>query len=668
MKKVGSLFIVFLFAMRVLYPVFSYAQEMPTPTITITPTVSPTDEPTPSVTPCPTIDVSASNSATLTTAVTNSSNTGENTITGTPSATPSPEEEATPSPSPTPISTNSITTGNAITTTNEENTVNTNLNNAQVEFQTINIFLNTDGSIDLSAPLAVAADIASQSATSSANILMTSSTNYATLTNDITAVSNTGDNSANSSGNLIINTGNAYSLVQLLNKVNLTLVGSTIHIVTVNIYGTLNGNIILPDEASQPGSIVTSLTATNSATVTNTVTNTTNTGSNTAITTGSAHITTGNATSIVNVTNIINTIMLNATFEHLYINTFGEWQGNFLGWDGLGPQQGGGSMDVAQMPDSSGNSNILAGNSSISNTAHVTNTISNTANTGGNTTSGGNSSITTGNAYGYVNLMNFINSLFINSHGFLGFINIFGTFNGNIGGQSAFVTPTPIESGPTPTVSPTPQQTADTTVHNEDGGQLSVSTYNNVGAYVLPGDTVTFFATVKNTGSGMVYGATLHIDLIQNGEDLGGATFQLGNIPAGHGIKLSTGLVLSKDAPLGAYTAHASADGTTGDSAIPVHAVADSYFTVAGPVLGATTMNNPIDSTPTPTNEPQKAVLSDSTTKTTNTNMSLFSALIFILLAYVGVRILRAKEQLCIAFATNKTLRERIHALKLFLL
>jgi len=80
----------------------------------------------------------------------------------------------------------------------------------------------------------------------------------------------------------------------------------------------------------------------------------------------------------------------------------------------------------------------------------------------------------------------------------------------------------------------------------EQGGQLAVTNTNNVGAFVYPGDTVTFFEKVNNTGTGKVYGVKLNLYLIKNGQPVGGTTFDLGDIEAGHGKTLTTGFVLSK--------------------------------------------------------------------------------------------------------------------------
>lgn len=620
MNRIGKALAIFLFVLQILQPVTSFADT--------TATTSATTTDIPTLTPSPTITVVASNSANLTNTVTNMSNTGNNITSG----------QLAASPSGAPIPTTTIATGNSITTTTVENTTNANLQNSQVEFQTINIFLNSDNSLDLSAPLTVAAHVASTRATPSANILMTSATNYATLTNDITAVGNTGDNSASSSGELIINTGNAYSLVQLLNKVNLTLVDSTIHIVTVNIYGTLHGNIILPDAPNPTDSPIISLTATNDATVSNTIENNADTGDNTVLTAGSTAISTGNAASIADVTNIINTILFNANFEHLYINTFGQWQGNFLGWDGLSPEPGGGSIDLANMPSTTGNSNATGDNVYVSNTAHVDNTISNIANTGRNAATGENSAITTGNAYAYVNLMNFINSLFVNSHGFLGFINIFGTLNGNIGGQSAFVTPTPI---PIETTNNIPGSS----YYQDNLGVLQVSTYNNVPTYIRPGDTITIFATVSNTGSAQIENTTLNIQLIQHGQILGQATYTLGVIGQGQQAKFSTGLVLSKWTPLGDYTAQVTGEGITGYEHLLVGDREGSPFTVADPMLGShlAAIQSPT-LTPTPTTAPRREILGTSTKQTANTDLPLYYALWAILLASIVINILRAHQ------------------------
>lgn len=93
---------------------------------------------------------------------------------------------------------------------------------------------------------------------------------------------------------------------------------------------------------------------------------------------------------------------------------------------------------------------------------------------------------------------------------------------------------------------------------------LEISAWNNVGEFVYPGDTVTFEITVKNTGAVPSYDTRL-VQTLYNGvpEDFGVAEFDLGTIEPGKGGKLSFGLKLADDGllPAGPYYTVAKAFG-----------------------------------------------------------------------------------------------------------
>lgn len=656
-KNIFIFSLLLLFSIRVAIPVGIFADD------------SATDSATINITPTPTPSVTITNNADIENTVNGLSNSGNNTIQGgdsTPSAslqaTDSAELEATPSATPTTEATNTITTGNAINTTTAENDINTTSVNSQIIYQTINIFLDENGNLDLTKPISIAEHIASISADPTTDVVMKDANNYATVDNAIVSSADTGDNTASGNGSVIINTGNAYSIVSLINKVNLTLVDSTIHVITINIYGNLNGNIILPDlnNPSACTSCSIAMTVNNQANVTNNINNIANTGDNT-IASSSGSITTGNATNMVNITNILNTVLYEALFGHIYVNAFGTWNGSFLGWEDNPSQNGGTSLDISTLSptgtDTSGCTQCSVFLQST-NSADITNNISNSANTGNNTTYGNNGSVVTGNAYAFTNLINLINSTFIHTTGLLGFINIFGTLNGDIGSAKYFPTPTP------PVEQNTQQNiTSDSTIHKEDGGALSVTTSNNVGAYVLPGDTVTFFANVQNTGTGKVYDAALHLSLIQNNQEVGGADFALGDINAGHGAKLSTGLVLSNTIQPGTYTARVTVTGTTGDNNTNVSASADSTFLVSGIGYPSTTKDTTQLNTPH-----QQDILGTTTQNPPKESNTLLFVLFGIVAAYIAIRILRAKKHLAELFAPGENFKQRLNTLRLFLL
>ncbi len=609
-KRYFALFIIFLvIGVNSISPYTVYALDE-TPTDTPTPTVTEQADPTPTqtTTPTPSPSEAAENTTQANTTeahdtTAGASNTGENISTTSAELTPPDAEEASSnlpssnshetSQSSSPAqqnSSSSITTGDSTTLLSVDNTVNTNSINSQVINQTINIFVDDAENIDLSTPFNLAYTIISQDKNTNpiVNVSVTDAKNYVYLENDVFAAASTGSNEIAEGENALIKTGDAYSVVSLVNKANFTVVDSVIHIVTINIFGDFSGNIILPDfhEETECTSCGSSATMKNTALIENTVTTDTNTGNNSMdIASSSSMIKTGTSHSIINIVDMVNTNAVGALFQKLFINILGKWTGNFLGWDSFEPQNGGETLSLS-------NNNGCDCDTTLTteNTAIVKNTVKTKADTGANTIHGNNGSIQTGNAYSAVSLINFVNSNFFKTNGFFAFINVFGNWSGSIGGASKFITEVTQEEHSLEQISNGDSQEK---INNpESGGKLTVTNKNNVGEFVNPGDTVTFFVDTKNNGTGKIYGAKLLIGLYKDGEFMGGPSFDLEDIEAQKTKRLTTGLVLTNNAPAGNYTALSYVTGTTGKDTV-VEATAESYFMVSsrgnGKVLAATT-------------------------------------------------------------------------------
>lgn len=619
LKKVFSIFLIVFLIFGRFSPVVVFADELGEAGQQETQEVEETDSPDEPGTPPETVsypeqcssDTEIDNEAEVTNEVDSTAISGENSIeqpTPTPSPTVSLEEaeqateaaetESTEEPETTPdeslnlapeASPAVIETGDAVSVVEVENEVNSTEVNSQVLYQTLNIFVSQDGNIDLTTtPLTIADNVFVQNNNQEpvVNVAVIDNQNFAFLSNEIVSLANTGGNSIEGAEEATIDTGDAYSVVSLLNKVNTTFIDSTIHVVTINIFGNINGDILLPEFSSEDTCCGEVVEIESSAVVENDVDSSAVSGQNSIISSEDASITTGDANSVVNLINIVNTNLIDVTFYHLFINTFGQWLGDFLGWNNLEASAGGGNLSLSST--SSGDS----GDSScstcsdmvlIENNACVVNNVSSTANTGGNSINGGEATINTGDAYSAVSIINFINTSIIHSLGFLGFINIFGLLDGDVGGASLFTTSEP-ESEPESELSPEVENTSEQESGpstREEGGLLEVSQYNNVGTHVLPGDTITFFVMVKNPGTGRVYDTNLKISLLNNGLDMGGATFDLGTIDPGKGVKVTTGLVLSQDAEAGEYIARAVATGYVGPDNDLISASADSTFLIA---------------------------------------------------------------------------------------
>ena len=538
--------------------------------------------------------IQASNSADVQNNINSDANTGENSVTLQPQASSISTDSGQIDPEATPSAVSSpsaqtadnsdlsqVSTGDSVSVSNVENSVNSSSVNSNVLYQTVNIFENGQGDIDLSSPFAIVNDIITKDKNENPviNVSVVSSDNYVYLTNEVVSVSNTGENSINGEGDAVINTGNAYSIVSLLNKVNFTVVDSTLHIITINIFGNLRGNIILPDVSSFTAcnGCGVSVETSNSADIENNVDSVANSGQNDITASGSAQIDTGQAQSLVGVLNVVNSNYINTGAYGLYIVTYGNWDGSFIGWGDI-PAQSGTMLSIYGMGGANNTSfcSACASDVDVNNQAFISNLISSVANTGRNSANGNSAVISTGNAYSSVSVINLINSNFINSFGFFGFVNIFGSLTGDIGGQSNF--PKPDESNN--------QQGSGSSSSGGDqtDGYIEVTQTNNVGNYVLPGDTVTFFIKVQNPSNGNVHDTKLHLSLIKDGVNMGGAYFDIGNISPGKEVRVTTGFVLSNLAEGGTYTARAYAEGITGEDSNHVSASSDSLFDIFGKV------------------------------------------------------------------------------------
>jgi hypothetical protein len=704
-KTISILLTVLLLLHYAVYPTLSFAQEVTSAANADTPTPTPTpvtidnssafenqttDTPTPTPTP-----VTIDNSSAVENQTDVNSSTGNNTVDISP--TPAPDDDQTITPTSTPDqddtlntnysanllldqatpsagdneSSNStqnptgnaiINTGNAVSNTTVENDVNTTSVNSNVVNQTINIFVTQDGDINLFDPYIIASSaIQVRPDDPLINISAVNVNNFAYLDNNVVSFANTGNNSILNAENAIINTGNAYSAVSILNKVNFTIINSEVHIVTINLFGKLNGNIILPDLniSTNCSDCGVNLNEEDRASVDNNIVSSANSGDNSVIASGSAVIATGNSQSAINNLNIVNTNLVGVNATVLYINDFGNWNGNFIGWSGYGPQSGDQNLVLSSISSNTILCASCSGTVNLDNHALVTNNILSFANTGNNSINGGNSIVTTGNAYSVVSLFNFINSSFINSSGFFGFINIFGDWNGSIGGKSEFAA---LASQDNQTVD-SPQSNQSQTM--EQGGALTIDQSNNVGQFVYPGDTVTFFANTRNTGSGKVYNVNLVLYLIKNGINVGSANYVLGDIPAGDNVKITTEIALPKNFLSGNYTARVVATGNVGPSNSLVSASSDSNFTVFGNIITITSNDK--------TQTLRAAVLGTNNKTYYNSarnslqSLLYFSLLVLIVFSYISIRLIRKKEYI-FQILNSYTFKEKLVAFRMFLL
>jgi hypothetical protein len=370
-------------------------------------------------------------------------------------------------------------------------------------------------------------------------------------------------------------------------------------------------------------------------------------------------VSTGDANSVVNTLNIVNTDLVGVDAKVLYINVLGNWNGNLIGWGAFDSKSGGRNLVLYNLSPNESLCSTCSGSININNSALVKNNVLSLANTGSNSVTGASGWIATGNAYSSVSLLNFINSTFLNSFGFFGFINIFGSWNGNIGGKSEF-------AQSSQSVNVEGQTSQDQLTAMESGGMLSVEQNNNVGKYVLPGDTVTFSIKVKNSGFGKVYGSSLFLSLFKNGDNIGGASYDLGDISKADEVDISTGIVLPKDLSGGEYTARAYVLGTVGPNNATVTAAADSYLTV----FGTTEISSAANSSNLPKNSEKVlgAHYPLAVKDEKSNDYGPLYALVTVIMAYIALRGIREKDKMIVIFGKRVTLEERMRAFKMFLM
>lgn len=232
-----------------------------------------------------------------------------------------------------------------------------------------------------------------------------------------------------------IKTGNASASANLFNLVNTNIAGDNTLFGVINLFDDQQGDIILPYEleyvsmsvptANEIKKFVEQL---NEATVINNVTTLTNTGLNS---TERGTIETGEAQSIIQIYDKLNTNLFQSGFLILEINTYGVWEGELIGWWGEIMKSESQLTAFYNNPFSQNFQNNEQKNILQHNKAEITNTIALIADTGNNSASGA-AAIQTGHAETKANIVTIANTNITGDNWYHIVINIFDTFKGNI--------------------------------------------------------------------------------------------------------------------------------------------------------------------------------------------------------------------------------------------
>src|SRR3989344_2563299 len=260
---------------------------------------------------------------------------------------------------------NLIVTGNAVSTANVINEVNTNIFNSDglilflnqlfghgidlSEYDLSYFFVGGAGSSPTTLPGTTTPQCTLLTCLNSSSLNVWNS-NQAAVTNSVIVRSATGENVASSTGDATIDTGDAYAAANVVNLVNTNIINSSYLLVAYNNFGDLDSNIKLPNadffaRLFETGAASTSMNAStyqvvgvNDINLTGTTTALANTGENIASTTlevfdasstpstgGSGVVTTGDAHAAAHTYNQANTNNVGGTSVFMLFRVSGAW-------------------------------------------------------------------------------------------------------------------------------------------------------------------------------------------------------------------------------------------------------------------------------------------------------------------------------------------------------
>jgi len=288
--------------------------------------------------------------------------------------------------------------------------------------------------------------------------------NLASLDNEINVTAKTGINDGNdNAGNVLIKTGNATALANVINLVNLNLIGSKFFLGVVNIFGDFVGDLILPqpegflnngggeesgvENQTEPPNYV--FENDNQAEINGSVSTSAESGANEADNNlGDGLIETGDSTSYSNLLSLINTNTQRNNWFFLVVNSLGSVSGRIFGWSAPDAVEGPVQEDanIYQVGFDLGNGGQNGEDQDVSlesttqttienqNQAQVENYINVSASSGQNQANNnlGDTDIITGSAKALANLFDLVNLNIKGSHWFLGLVNILGNWQGNM--------------------------------------------------------------------------------------------------------------------------------------------------------------------------------------------------------------------------------------------
>ena len=457
-------------------------------------------------------------------------------------------------------STTTIETGDANVVVGLLNNVNSNIVDSDVSQLLFNIFDQLKENIDLSDEISTSSQ--SNCATFTKEVCSTSTEccvnlsnlnqNQGEIENNILIEATTGENEASCTENVFIKTGDANVSANIFNLLNTNLVDSNWTQFIINVFDNWMGDLIFPGKEKMEEFLNTQndkcedtcqtlISNQNEGQIENKVFVEANTGENKAKG-ASSTIETGDAAAKVDISNIVNTNLINQNLFFVAINNFGNWKGYVFS---LSPSlemtediQGVKifNLDLEEVKNSSGN---LSNNSSEienQNSGNIENNIIINVLTGKNsaTSSTGSVIIETGDANVLANIINVLNSNIVQSNILSGSINIFGNWEGDI----AFGRP------------------------NLWIGMKAITPHHPA----QPGDTITFTLTFMNIGDADATQVRIisdyderYLEIVDAGggviiDNPGEIQWEIGELPVASSSFVSFSAVVKQEIPYGITT------------------------------------------------------------------------------------------------------------------
>lgn len=516
-----------------------------------------------------------------------------------------------------------LQTGDSFASANLVNLVNSQFIGSDYLFVVINIFNALDADIILPSLLRFMEERSTASTQPSQNEPSTTIIQNATVgPSHVEAQSETGENTIEDVPNAAIQTGTAYSHGTDTIMANSQLFSDWWYMVLVNNFGSWNGTLdgwksgseqmLLPfgssilsetsdrqttDMDPAPPTNQSQVAISSQALIKYLVSAQAISGKNSIRNAAAAALQTGNATALANAFSMVNTTAIGHRFFFPIFNIFGSWNGDLVvahpdvqvsissgasevsdgaiipmktSWANQGQEEARGTHIAITLPP--GATYVEGSSSQPVSTSGNTLTVPL-----GNVAPGANGELTFSVRFGWNETISFVQSL---KHLLI---------------PPAYAQTKTQEQSVTAAISTTDEESdssnnwATTTVtisreysdgNNSDqtisNGQpiLTVFAENNVGEYIYPGDTITFFLTLKNIGAETSSDSSITLSLFNPaGTFLFAIPFTMGSIQQGTGRKITFGLTVPKSAGGGMYSA-----GIIGQGKAPNGTVVQSSF------------------------------------------------------------------------------------------